>query len=129
MRRGGGDDDDEEGNEGGSRSAKLNFQPSSSKNKRDVNRYALQFYRESKEEIEKRKEEARKTLIPVKDVDMEVQFEYYFPSELDFPKRPPWNFNMSREQLDARENKYFTVSTVLANNSLECCYSYFFFSF
>lgn len=26
------------------------------------------------------------------------------------PKRPPWNFNMSKEQLELREQKYFTVS-------------------
>ncbi|KAI7880137.1 P-loop containing nucleoside triphosphate hydrolase protein [Lichtheimia hyalospora FSU 10163] len=30
-----------------------------------------------------------------------------FPDTMDFPKRPPWNYNMSKEQLEKRENEYF----------------------
>lgn len=73
-------------------------------------RYALQFYKETKEELARRREEARSSLVPVTETEMEIKFEYYFPPELDFPKRPPWNFNMSRDELDAREHRYFTVS-------------------
>jgi hypothetical protein len=41
---------------------------------------------------------------------LEIAVEDFFVKELDFPKRPPWNFDMSLEQLEAREHKYFTVS-------------------
>lgn len=30
-------------------------------------------------------------------------------SELDMPKRPPWDYNLSKEILEAREHKYFRV--------------------
>lgn len=69
----------------------------------------MQFYKESKEELAKRREQARQSLIPVADTDMEIKFEYYFPPELDFPKRPPWNIKMSKDELNAREHRYFTV--------------------
>lgn len=109
LKRGSGDEEYDEEEFG--KSAKLNYQPGSSRSKtRDVNRYALQFYKESKEELEIRKDEARKSLTPVAEAEMEIKFECYFPPELDFPKRPPWNFKMSRDELDAREHKYFTVS-------------------
>jgi hypothetical protein len=29
--------------------------------------------------------------------------------ELDFPKRPPWKYDMSVKQLEDREHRYFTV--------------------
>jgi hypothetical protein len=41
---------------------------------------------------------------------LEIAVEDFFLKELDFPKRPSWNFDMSLEQLEAREHKYFTVS-------------------
>jgi hypothetical protein len=43
---------------------------------------------------------------------MEIAVEDFFMKELDFPKRPPWNFDMSLQQLEAREHKYFTVSII-----------------
>lgn len=56
---------------------------------------------------------AHHEIIPVPESKLEISIEDYFPPELDFPKRPPWDFNMSRDQLDARENKYFRVSLIL----------------
>lgn len=73
------------------------------------NRYTLQFFQESKEELLKRKEQARNTIEPLSLRDQEVSSNY-FPLEIDMPKRPPWEFNMSKEQLELREQKYFTVS-------------------
>uniref|UniRef100_A0A8D0HG25 Guanine nucleotide-binding protein-like 1 n=1 Tax=Sphenodon punctatus TaxID=8508 RepID=A0A8D0HG25_SPHPU len=76
----------------------------------DPNRYRLHFERDSREEVERRKKLAReKTLEPVSEVEMEVDIEdiYKSGSVLDFPKRPPWNYQMSKEQLLAREEKCF----------------------
>lgn len=70
----------------------------------------MQFHRESKEEQQRSKEEARKTLQPVSEESLEIDIDSYFPKELNFPIRPSWDFSMSKEELDARENKYFTVN-------------------
>lgn len=56
----------------------------------------------------KRKEQARQTIEPLSLKDQEVSDDY-FPSEVDMPKRPSWDFSMSKEQLELREQKYFTV--------------------
>ncbi|KAK9500051.1 hypothetical protein O3M35_001392 [Rhynocoris fuscipes] len=97
-------DDDEDS---GKMIQKLNFQPEKSGSGRGQNRYNLQFFRDSDAAIKQRKEEARKALEPVSEDKLEIDFEDYFPSDLNFPVRPPWDFNMTKEQLDARENKYF----------------------
>jgi hypothetical protein len=44
---------------------------------------------------------------------LEIAVEDFFVKELDFPKRPPWNFDMSLEQLEAREHKYFMFRGML----------------
>lgn len=36
----------------------------------------------------------------------------YFPEGVDMPKRPPWDFNMSKEHLDMKEQRYFTVRII-----------------
>lgn len=69
----------------------------------------MQFFQESKEELMKRKELARSTIQALSIKDQEVSNDY-FPPEVDMPKRPQWNFNMTKEQLELREQKYFTVS-------------------
>lgn len=76
-------------------------------------RYVLQFYKESKIEIEKKKEEAKKSILKVPETDLEISFECYFPTTMDIPKRPPWSPNMSRVELDLQENKYFRVSLII----------------
>ncbi|XP_017780176.1 PREDICTED: guanine nucleotide-binding protein-like 1 [Nicrophorus vespilloides] len=83
---------------------KVNAQPGRSG--RNVNRYNLKFYRETDAEIKERKELAMKSLEMHN--DLEINVHDYFPEDFDFPKRPSWNFDMSREALDARENRYFT---------------------
>ena len=84
---------------------KINKQPRDNSGK---NRYALQFFQETHFELQKRKEEARKTLEPCPLEKQEISDDY-FPPEIDMPKRPPWKYNISKEQLDMREQKYFTV--------------------
>ncbi|CAG4974533.1 unnamed protein product [Colias eurytheme] len=85
----------------------MNYQPNRSRGRGDANRYALKFYRESDEELRLKKEEALKALNHVSEKEMEIDPIDFFPSELTFPKRPPWDFNMTPAQLDAQEQKYF----------------------
>ncbi|XP_018416157.1 PREDICTED: guanine nucleotide-binding protein-like 1 [Nanorana parkeri] len=76
----------------------------------DPNRYRLQFERESKDEIERRKKIAQdKILEPVPETELEVDIEkIYRPgSVLDFPKRPAWHYDMSKEALQSQEEKSF----------------------
>ncbi|XP_068106523.1 guanine nucleotide-binding protein-like 1 [Hyperolius riggenbachi] len=76
----------------------------------DPNRYRLQFERESKDEIERRKKIAQeKILEPVSETELEVDIEkIYRPgSVLDFPKRPAWSYEMSREAVLLQEEKAF----------------------
>lgn len=100
------DDDDEpskaEDFEFGRGIQKINKQPVNHKN-----RYAMQFFQESREELQRRKEEGRKTIEMIPLEQQEVSDNYY-PPEVDMPKRPPWDFNMSKEQLELREQRYFT---------------------
>lgn len=85
----------------------VNYQPTRARGGRDTNRYALKFYRETEEELKIKKEEALKELIPVPEKDLEVNPVDYFPADVSFPKRPPWDFNMTPAQLDAQEQRYF----------------------
>ncbi|CAH0698190.1 unnamed protein product [Spodoptera exigua] len=85
----------------------VNYQPTRGRGGRDTNRYALKFYRETEEELKMKKEEALKELNPVPEKDLEVNPVDYFPVDLSFPKRPPWDFNMTPAQLDAQEQRYF----------------------
>lgn len=95
---------------------KINQQTRSNEKSR-VNRYALEFFTETKEEIQKRKELARQVIVPVSEDQLEIDVDDYFLPELDFPKRPPWDYQMSKEELDIRENRYFTeyVSSLKKN--------------
>ncbi|XP_059050329.1 guanine nucleotide-binding protein-like 1 [Achroia grisella] len=86
----------------------VNYQPSKGRGGRgDANRYALKFYRETDEDMKVKKEEALQSLNPVPEKDMEVDPSDYFPADLTFPKRPPWDFSMKPAQLDAQEQRYF----------------------
>lgn len=101
---------DDEDDEKGVSVKKINEQPGYKGNRSKANRYALQFFNESNEEIFMKKEEAKKEIIPVTLKELEVSGDDYFSKDLDFPKRPEWSYDMSREELEARENLYFTVS-------------------
>ncbi|XP_012282012.1 guanine nucleotide-binding protein-like 1 [Orussus abietinus] len=103
-----GKDDNEDDDDLTSRGAiqKINQQPRDG-NSSKTGKYALQFYNESKEEIKKRKEDSRTTIQPVSLEEQEIS-DNFFPPEIDLPKRPPWDYNMSKVQLDLREQRYFT---------------------
>ncbi|KAJ8672775.1 hypothetical protein QAD02_004035 [Eretmocerus hayati] len=83
---------------------KINKQPRDNSGR---NRYALQFFQETKEELLKRREEAWQMVESLPLEKQEVSDDY-FPSGLDMPKRPSWDFSMSKEEVEMREQRYFT---------------------
>ncbi|CAG9854108.1 unnamed protein product [Phyllotreta striolata] len=93
--------------EGSGNVEKINFQPTRD-GRSKPNRYALQFYRETQEEIVKQKEIARQSLEVKEEQDLEIEGSHFFNTDFDFPKRPPWEFGLSKEKLDQQENHYFT---------------------
>lgn len=84
---------------------KINFQPSVSR--RNANRYALSFHRETVKEMKAQKDNARKPIQFILRSDLETGDEYF--QLFDFPVRPAWAYEMSKEQVDRNENRYFTV--------------------
>lgn len=72
----------------------------------------MQFFRETDEEIQQRKELASKTVTPVSEEEMEIDIDDYFLPELDFPKRPVWDHETTKQELDMQENRYFRVRCV-----------------
>ncbi|XP_060069703.1 guanine nucleotide-binding protein-like 1 [Ylistrum balloti] len=75
----------------------------------DPNRYRLQFFKESNEEIDRRKKLARRPLrhLPEEALEVNIDQVYQPGSVLDLPKRPPWNYSLSKAKLEAREQNYF----------------------
>lgn len=71
-------------------------------------RYSLQFAKESKRELERRKDQAFQSLQYIHLQDQEVSNNYY-PLEVDIPKRPPWDYSMTKAKLESREQTYFAV--------------------
>ena len=43
------------------------------------------------------------------DLEMSVESVHGQDDSLDFPKRPPWDFSLSKEQLENQEQSYFQV--------------------
>ena len=87
--------------------AKINAQPDCS-GRRDVNRYALHFFRESDQELSARKKDAERPFTRVPPEGLQVTADECWPApELGLPTRPPWHFSMSAAEVDARENKSF----------------------
>ncbi|CAG6015023.1 guanine nucleotide-binding protein-like 1 [Menidia menidia] len=89
---------------------RMNQQPHSREGRHDPNRFRLHFEKESKEEVERRKKLAMDTVLqPVSDKEMEVNINDVYPSEkgLDFPRRPSWTYEMTRESLMRKEEKSY----------------------
>ncbi|XP_061770820.1 guanine nucleotide-binding protein-like 1 [Nerophis ophidion] len=89
---------------------RLNQQPGSREGRYDPNRFRLHFEKESKEDVEKRKKIAQEKIIqPVSDKELEIGIDDIYPPErgLGFPRRPPWNYKMSREDLLRKEEKSY----------------------
>ncbi|XP_071765072.1 guanine nucleotide-binding protein-like 1 [Centroberyx gerrardi] len=89
---------------------RINQQPFSREGRHDPNRFRLHFEKENKEEVEKRKKIAReKVLQPVSDKELEIDISDIYPTEkgLGFPRRPSWNYEMTREELLRKEEKSY----------------------
>ena len=74
-------------------------------------RYRLHFQRESRDEIERRKKVAQLPIKKLSEESLEIPIEQiYRPgSALDMPVRPPWTYEMTKEQLEEQEHTYFNV--------------------
>ncbi|TDG42500.1 hypothetical protein AWZ03_011085 [Drosophila navojoa] len=84
---------------------KLMEQPLTRGRNKNVNRYNLQFIQESKKEIELMKQEGFRPLDILTPTQREIDERYF--EAYDFPVRPPWTFDQSKEQLERNENRYF----------------------
>jgi len=62
------------------------------------------FGKESKEEIEARKKLAMEPIVKNNTKFNDLS---YFGDSLEIPSRPTWDYSLSKEQLEAREEKYF----------------------
>lgn len=66
----------------------------------------LQFFKDTDEEIKERKEKAMLPIVSLEESHLEI--DAISPaSQLDMPKRPPWNKSFTGEQLDRQEQVYF----------------------
>ncbi|KAL1117305.1 hypothetical protein AAG570_004631, partial [Ranatra chinensis] len=73
----------------------------------NIFRYVLQFHRETEVERKQHLEEAKQTLSQLGEEDLETDLHDFFPEDLKFPVRPPWDFSMSKQKLELKENRYF----------------------
>ncbi|XP_071495914.1 guanine nucleotide-binding protein-like 1 [Diadema antillarum] len=75
----------------------------------DPNRFQLHFQKESKVELAQRKKQAMMPYEPLPETALEVDLDdiYQPGSVLDMPKRPPWDYNLSKEKLEQREEQGF----------------------
>ena len=87
-------------------------------------KYDLVFQKESKLEINERREMARKPYKIVDEKELEKSVDEYFPSACDYPKRPDWEKNMSKGQVEANEAKYFRdyVADVMSKHEQNLSY-------
>ncbi|XP_025111798.1 guanine nucleotide-binding protein-like 1 isoform X1 [Pomacea canaliculata] len=101
---------------------RLNQQPVADK-EWNPNRFRLHFFKISPEEMKVRQKEARKPIVKVKEEALEVSFEQIHGSDeaLDFPKRPMWNYSMSKEKLEQQEQTYFKdyLQKIFSSHSLD----------
>ncbi|CAL1548880.1 unnamed protein product [Lymnaea stagnalis] len=75
----------------------------------DINSFKLYFFKESEEKIHQKKKESRLPVKLLSEKHVAYNLEDVYPptAKLDFPKRQPWNFLLSKEQLEQQERQYF----------------------
>lgn len=74
-------------------------------------RYRLNFLKESRDEIERRKHQSQTEILRSVGLDeMECSIEEIFQpgSELDMPRRPQWKYGDSKQKVEKQEELYFT---------------------
>ncbi|GFY74754.1 guanine nucleotide-binding protein-like 1 [Trichonephila inaurata madagascariensis] len=86
----------------------INEQPTTS-GKHNPNRYRLVFKKEKNEDVKQRLLLAKEPFDLLPEEQLEVSCEEVFTngSDLDMPKRPQWDYSISKEVLEMREQKYF----------------------
>jgi ribosome biogenesis GTPase A len=98
---------------------RINEQPVQDGAKHNPNRYHLHFQRESRHEIDRRKKLAQLPIKKLPEESLEIPIEQiYRPgSALDMPIRPPWTYDMTKEQLEQQEQTYFNsyLDRIFAN--------------
>lgn len=104
-----------EDNEFIARKLMMRSQPSNGRNK-NVNRYNLCFYQESKKELERLKLEGLKPFIAASPKQREIDASFY--DGYDFPIRPKWGTDTDKATLDRNENKYFRVCNM--THAIKC---------
>lgn len=57
----------------------------------------------------KLKEQARTTIHSVAEEYLECNSEDFYNSALEFPTRPPWKHELTRDELERNESRYFQV--------------------
>jgi len=100
---------------------KINEQPSNSKSL--SNKYALEFFQESKEELQERRKQAFQNIKSIGLKAQEISDKYY-PYTIDMPKRPSWDFKMTKLLLEMNEQKYFTVCIIIVLCLTKCIKNY-----
>lgn len=88
---------------------KVHHQPTA-KTGYDPNRYRLHFEAETQKELDQRKHDAKtKPLSKIAEEEMEISLEDIFKpgSILDIPKRPAWNYKMSKQAVEGQESRMF----------------------
>jgi ribosome biogenesis GTPase A len=100
---------------------KINEQPNSSKSL--SNKYALEFFQESKEELQERRKQAFQNIKSIGLKAQEISDKYY-PYTIDMPKRPAWDFKMTKLMLERNEQRYFTVCIIIVLYSTKYIKSY-----
>lgn len=79
---------------------KINMQPLKDPRSK-ANKYVLQFHTETSKEIRELREKSRESLVYATEEEMEIDDSYFI--NYDFPIRPKWNYQMSKEILMANE--------------------------
>lgn len=82
---------------------KINFQ--ATRGRGQTNRYAFHFYQDSEKKLQEMKLDGRRAVDKLPRTGLEIDDRYFVGC--DFPKRPEWTFEMSKEKLDYNENKSF----------------------
>ncbi|KAG0243735.1 hypothetical protein B0O80DRAFT_529213 [Mortierella sp. GBAus27b] len=70
-------------------------------------RHRSVFIRRSQADIEKSRKASMQPLVFLPESELEVSFDAMYSEVIGFPKRPKWDYSMSREQVEANESKMF----------------------
>nr|CAG8585175.1 15230_t:CDS:2 [Entrophospora candida] len=73
----------------------------------DITRLNSVFEKQTPQEIRKLRNESMIPFTRLPLTALEVSKEESYTTIIDFPKRPPWNYDMTKEELESKEKHYF----------------------